>query len=82
MLTDNLIKDEGLGKGLLRIILGLDNLFSLLPIKDPFILSMIEDQKQRLLRLVGGLASGKVESKEDTRYLSTEHDKENLELRK
>ena len=36
----------------------MDNLFSLLPIKDADILSMIEEQKQRLLRLVGGLAGG------------------------
>lgn len=73
-MTDGLLRDEGLGKGLLRIILGLDNLFSLLPIKDADMLEMIEEQKQRLLRLVGGLAgANRNEKSEDKTTIVTEY---------
>lgn len=60
-----MLKDEGIGKGLLRIILGLDNIFSLLPISDSDTLGMIEEQKQRLLKLVGGMANNRHEKSED-----------------
>ena len=59
------MKDEGLGKGLLRVILGLDNLFSLLPISDSEALGMIEEQKQRLLKLVGGMANHRHQKSEE-----------------
>ena len=45
--------------------MGLDNLFSLLPISDSAALGMIEEQKQKLLKLVGGMANHRHQKSEE-----------------